>query len=114
MMGPQTAPALFIALIVAHCVCDYPLQGDFLARGKNYKNPIPGVPWSQCLWAHGIIHGGAVWLLTGSAFLGSLECVCHVWIDFGKCAGRYDFNVDQALHWACKVAWAACWLYWRS
>jgi hypothetical protein len=36
---------LFLLLLVVHALCDYPLQGGFLARGKNEINPIPGVPW---------------------------------------------------------------------
>ncbi|WP_312052289.1 hypothetical protein [Brevundimonas diminuta] len=51
---------LFAALIVAHVVCDYPLQGDFLAKAKSRFAPIPGVPWQQALGAHAIMHGGAV------------------------------------------------------
>jgi hypothetical protein len=31
-------------LLVAHVLADYPLQGAFLARGKNHRNPIPGIP----------------------------------------------------------------------
>jgi hypothetical protein len=38
---------LFGALVAAHALCDYPLQGDFLARAKNRAAPIAGVPWYQ-------------------------------------------------------------------
>jgi hypothetical protein len=93
-------------LLVAHALCDYPLQGDFLARGKNHKNPILGVPWQQCLIAHSIIHGGAVALITGNVYLGILETCAHAFVDFGKREGAYGFNYDQALHVAVKVFWA--------
>jgi hypothetical protein len=98
---------LLFWLIVSHAVCDYPLQGDFLARGKNHKNPIPGIPWWHCLLAHALIHGGGVALATGSVPLGIAEVVIHCAIDYGKCDGRYGMHVDQALHIICKVAWFA-------
>lgn len=100
------------ALLSAHALCDYPLQGDFLSRGKNHTNPLPGVPWYQCLAAHALIHGGAVAAVTGSTRLGVAEAVAHAAIDFGKSAGWYGtgktaFDIDQALHVACKVAWVS-------
>lgn len=103
---------LFGALIVAHAVCDYPLQGDFLARAKNRALPIPGVPWWEALGAHAIMHGGAVWLLTGLWWLGALEAASHFLIDDAKCTGKLGegakaFNRDQALHVLCKAAWVA-------
>lgn len=98
---------LLLALLVAHAVCDYPLQGDFLSKAKNATAPIPGVPWQQALGAHAAIHGGAVWLLTGHWWLGALEAALHAIIDDAKCRGRISFNQDQALHALCKVVWAA-------
>ena len=99
------ASALLFWLLVAHAVCDYPLQGDFLARGKNRWNPIPGISWLQCLLAHALIHGGSVALATGSISLGIAETVVHAATDYGKCAGRYGFNEDQAMHVLWKVMW---------
>src|SRR5690606_16718402 len=101
------ALVLFLALIAAHAVCDYPLQGDFLARAKNRSAPIPGVPWWQALGAHAAIHGGAVGWITGHWWLGVLEAVTHAITDDLKCRGRLTFNQDQAVHVACKVLWAA-------
>lgn len=94
-------------LLAAHALCDYPLQGDFLARGKNHKAPLPGVPWYQCLAAHALIHGGAVSLITGSLGLGIAETLAHAAIDYGKSTGLYGFDADQALHVGCKLIWAA-------
>jgi hypothetical protein len=98
-------------LLAMHFLCDYPLQGDFLARGKNQHNPIPGVPWYQCLFAHAFIQATGVLLATGSIGLAGAELLAHVTIDFGKSAGRYDFNVDQALHISCKLALFIIWKY---
>jgi hypothetical protein len=103
----MTFLSLFGALTAAHAICDYPLQGDFLARAKNRAAPIAGVPWYQALGAHAIIHGGAVALLTGIPFLGLLEAAAHAFIDDLKCTGRIGFNVDQAAHIGCKLLWAA-------
>lgn len=100
------AQTLFL-LLAGHALADYPLQGDFLARGKNHKNPIDGVPFYHCLAPHALIHGGIVCLVTGSLILGILETIIHAVIDYGKCDGRYGLNVDQALHVACKLLWIA-------
>lgn len=101
---------LLFLLICGHALCDYPLQGDFLAKGKNHKAPIPGIPFYHCLGAHALIHGGMVTLLTGSLWLGVAETVLHTIIDYSKCDGRIGFNTDQALHITCKIVWAlAAW-----
>jgi hypothetical protein len=101
------ALTLFSLLVVAHFVCDYPLQGDFLSKAKNHRAPFPGVPWGQALAAHAVIHGGAVGILTGHWWLGVAEVIAHAAIDYLKCDGLLSFNVDQALHIACKVVWVA-------
>lgn len=105
---------LLAKLIVAHYVADYPLQGDFLAAGKNHVKPIPGVPWYQALIAHAAIHAGFVWLLTGSPTLAGIELIAHAAIDWLKCDGRISYNVDQGLHLACKALYAAVWLLLKS
>lgn len=99
-------------LLAGHAICDYPLQGDFLARGKNHRAPIPGIPWWQCLLAHALIHGGAVALVMHDVRFGVAEFACHSVIDFGKCEGWYGFNCDQSLHVVCKVAWVG--LLWNG
>lgn len=97
---------MLFALIVVHALADYPLQGDFLARAKNFTAPITGVPWWQAMTAHALIHGGGVTLVTGSYVLGAAEAMAHFNIDAAKCAGKIGFNTDQALHVGCKVLWA--------
>lgn len=96
---------MLIALLTAHALCDYPLQGDFLARAKNRTAPIPGVPWWQALAAHSMIHGGAVALITGIWWLGVAESAVHWITDDTKCRGGIGFNADQAIHISCKLAW---------
>lgn len=98
---------LFGALIVAHMLCDYPLQGDFLAKAKNHRAPLPGVPWQQALAAHSLIHGGAVWLLTGLWWLGAAETAAHALTDYLKSDRRpgFGFHSDQAVHILFKGLW---------
>jgi Protein of unknown function (DUF3307) len=105
MIAMAIASRLFL-LIAGHALADYPLQGDFLARGKNFRNPIPGVPWYQCMLAHCMIHAGVVYLITHSLVIGLAEFGLHFMIDYAKCDGRLTFNQDQGLHIVCKGIWA--------
>ena len=102
----MTFETIFALLIVGHALADYPLQGDFLAKGKNRTAPIPGIPWQHPLAAHSVIHGGFVGIITGSIWLGLAESVAHWFIDDAKCRGHISYNVDQGAHVACKVLWA--------
>lgn len=106
MQGVGLMP-LLLFLFAAHALCDYPLQGQFLSDAKNYKHPIAGVPWEQALIAHCLIHAGAVTLITGSFTIGMCEFTVHFLTDWLKCGGKLSFNQDQAVHYACKVAWWA-------
>jgi len=98
---------LFFWMLVGHGVADYPLQGDFMAKGKNHTAPLPGVPWEQCLFWHAMIHAGFVALVTGSVACGLAELVAHMFIDYAKCNGELTFRQDQFAHVLCKVYWAA-------
>lgn len=112
MLGGAEVIQTLLALLIGHAVADYPLQGDYLARSKNRHDALGahGI-WMHSLAAHALIHGGAVWLITGSLALGAAEACAHAAIDFAKCDGRLTYHADQALHVACKVLWA--WLLWR-
>lgn len=93
-------------LLVGHAVADYPLQTDFMTRGKDHTAPIPGFDWWIILGMHSLIHGGAVAVVTGSWLLGLAETGVHFAIDHGRSDGRYGFRMDQALHIASKLLWA--------
>ena len=99
--------ALFLKLVIGHCLADYPLQGDFLSKAKNHRQPIPGVPWYQALMAHSAIQAGMVWFVTGKLWLAGVEFVLHAFTDYMKSDGRISFNTDQVVHLACKTAYAA-------
>lgn len=98
--------SLFIKLLIGHFLADYPLQGDFLSKAKNHKNPLPSVPWYQALFAHSALQAGAVWLITGSYWFAGAELVLHFLIDWMKSEGILTFNQDQAAHVLCKVIYA--------
>lgn len=98
---------IFFALLIAHALFDYPLQGDFLSRNKNrhYKDENNDVKalWIHCLTSHSILHAGSVWLITGSFIIGIMEFVLHWIIDFLKCEGITNFHTDQFLHVLCRI-----------
>lgn len=94
-------------MLIGHAVCDYPLQGDWLAKAKNWQlNLVEGETiWFGALLSHAAIHAGAVKIATGSWVLAACELVAHATIDDMKCTGHLTYNADQALHVACKVLW---------
>ena len=112
---------LFLALLAAHYVADFPLQGDMIARNKG-KVLFESIGF-HCLTAHAIIHAGMAGLV--AALLGFpwvwpflAVGITHWLIDFCKSWEGFDFerhltqgartgpqeyglwgiNVDQALH----------------
>ena len=97
---------IFFKLLVLHYLADYAAQGDFLAKAKNHTQPLPGVPWQHALLAHAVIHGGAVWLVTGSLWLAGVEIVMHAALDYHKCDGTINYNQDQLGHIWLKVIYA--------
>jgi len=110
---------MMLLLFAGHALCDYPLQGDFLARGKNPLKAILGIPWQQCLFAHALIHAGMVLVITKSLWLACAELMIHAITDYAKCVGWFGdqtygteginpkaFNIDQAIHYGCKILWA--------
>lgn len=96
---------LLALMVFLHFLADYPLQGDFLAKGKNRTAPIQGIPFWHPLTAHAVIHGGFVGIVTGSAWVGLAEAVAHWLTDDAKCRGWISYNTDQAIHIVCKVVW---------
>lgn len=101
----MTPELMMIALIAAHALADYPLQGDFLSKAKNRVAPIPGVAWWQALGAHVVIHGAFVAFITGIWWLFLAEALIHWITDDAKCRAKLTFNQDQAIHILCKLAW---------
>ena len=94
---------LLFKLLVSHALCDYPLQGDFLAKAKNHKNGIIGVPFYIPLVCHSLIHSGGVYFCTGNIHFAFTELFLHTIIDYFKCDGAFGFQTDQILHVICKL-----------
>lgn len=97
------AIALFFWLLVAHSLCDFPLQGEYLSAAKRAGGAA--MHWVFALSYHSLIHAGAVVLVTGSLALGILELVAHWSIDFAKTRGKISDNFDATLHVVCKMFW---------
>jgi hypothetical protein len=98
-------PSLLLLLLAGHALADFPLQGRFLAEGKDRHTAIGRIWWPHALAAHSLIHGGFVTILTGSAALGFAEAAAHWLTDWLKCEGKIGVHVDQTIHLACKVLW---------
>lgn len=104
---------VFFALLIGHALADFALQSDSMARGKNRHSPNANLPpgqkpnrvWPYWLGAHALIHGGFVWAITGSAWLGLCETLIHLVIDAAKCEGITNIHEDQGLHVAFKIIW---------
>jgi hypothetical protein len=96
-------------MLIGHAVADYPLQGDWLAKAKNWQlKLVPGESiWVGAMISHAAIHAGAVKLATGSWWLAGAEFFAHAVIDDMKCTGYLSYNEDQLLHVACKAIWFA-------
>ena len=110
---------LIVLLLMAHAVADYALQSDTMGICKNpllkertepevqpFIKLQKKIPWYYWMFNHSLIHGLAVWFVTGNIFLAIFETFTHFFIDLGKCAGAYGIHVDQSLHVLCKLFWA--------
>lgn len=99
----------FFKLLIGHAVGDFWAQSEAMRQAKGWTAQIKSgdvLVWPYALTAHALMHGGAVWLLTGNVWLGFAEVVCHWCIDYGKCSHWYNVHVDQSAHIACKMVWA--------
>lgn len=106
---------MFWALLLGHALADFPLQGEFLAVGKDRHADLssltggqvwPKNVWLYCLTIHSLVHAAAVWVITGSVVLSFIEFILHWVIDLAKNERFTGFYVDQALHIFCKVIYA--------
>ena len=99
-------------LIFGHALADFVLQPDAMGYGKNRNDKIHDKEhslfpvWWYWLTAHSLVHGGVVYLITGSLLLGVIESVIHWVTDFAKCEGWIGMHLDQAIHIGCKIAYA--------
>ena len=109
---------VFFALLIAHALCDHPLQGEFLALHKSRHFRPPGEAgsptiWPYCLTVHSLIQAGGVWAVTGRPMFALIEFVLHWIIDYLKAEKITSLYVDQLLHVACKVGYVVAIAYMR-
>ena len=100
---------VLFALLIAHALCDHPLQGEYLAlhKSRHYSSKDPGSPsvWGHCLTMHALIQAGGVWVVTGSPVFALVEFVLHWIIDLLKAERITNIHVDQLLHLLTKIAY---------
>jgi uncharacterized protein DUF3307 len=102
---------LFFQLVIGHALADFVLQTDTMARAKDRHSDFAMdkgesfPPWYYWLAAHALVHGGVVFVVTGSAVLALVEVILHSAIDYAKCERWIGFHQDQALHVLCKVGY---------
>jgi len=92
---------LFLVLVAAHWLADFPLQGDYMAKAKVGALRTAEGTW--CLTAHaaiqGLVLGSVVFLNGGDAFVfGLLVFATHWAIDFLKVRNVFGYSADQFLH----------------
>lgn len=106
---------LFWALLLGHALADFPLQGEFLAVGKDRHADLASITggkiwpknmWLYCLTIHSLVQAASVWIITGSVVYSLIEFVLHWIIDLAKNEELTSFYTDQGLHIACKVLYA--------
>ena len=104
---------LFLCLIAVHALTDFSLQSSWMAK---YKSPLE-MPaefaghkskwfWIECLFAHSLVNGLGVGIVTNNIYLGILETFAHFTIDLGKCLKFWGVHYDQFLHIVTKILWA--------
>lgn len=102
---------IFFQMLIGHAISDFVLQPNSMGYGKNRNNDAQenkGTQfphWYYWMTSHALVHGGAIYIITGSAILGLIETFVHWCIDFAKCEGWFNVHLDQALHIACKMVY---------
>lgn len=98
---------MLLALVGAHWLADYPLQGDYLAKLKFQA--VKSAEGTWCLTGHaaiqGLVLGAVVAAFGGNALLAGLAVfVTHWAIDFAKTRNAFGYSVDQFAHIAVALA----------
>lgn len=95
---------LFYVFLTVHCVADYPLQGDFLAKFKG-SNWIAMI--AHCAIWSGLIYFSLMYFNLEKSWSFPFLFLGHLLIDKWKClrSGNgmeltWDLLIDQLLHFA--------------
>src|ERR1700674_1479062 len=81
---PHDFLTVLVLLCFGHSLADYPLQGQFLADGKNRHTVVGQLFWPYYLSSHATIHAGFVLMITGSVYLALAEFIVHGTTDWMK------------------------------
>jgi hypothetical protein len=115
MHSTEFITTLFL-LLCGHAIADFALQTEWIATNKARSVRLKFSPeqrasmqiiWPYLLTAHALHHGAMVFLVTQRLSFAVAETIVHWCSDFAKCEKWIGFHVDQAIHIASKVAWAA-------
>lgn len=100
-----------LLMIVGHCVGDYVLQTDFLAKGKSprfWAETKDKTGWVPVLFAHSAIWAACVmlpllllvWPAIGLPFVVcfAANVAIHFFVDWLKCVGKTNMLIDQGIH----------------
>lgn len=100
-----------LLMIVGHCIGDYVLQTDFLAKGKSprfWEQTKDKAGWIPVLLAHSAIWTACimlpllliVWPSIGLPFLicFGVNIIIHFFVDWLKCVGKTNMLIDQGIH----------------
>lgn len=107
MVYALSIPETIFLLFALHALVDYGLSTEYVAFAKSHKRPEGKGVWPWVLGAHCLMHGGAVFFVTGNLYLGISEFVAHAATDYLKSSGRISYGTDQAIHYLTKVLWVA-------
>lgn len=107
----MTYTLIILLMVVGHCIGDYVLQTDFLAKAKSQKfwedtkdkdGWIPvllahSAIWTACIMSPLLIH---VWPTIGWPFLICFVVNIHIhfFVDWLKCVGKTNMLIDQGIH----------------
>ena len=112
-----------VRFLMAHAVTDYALQSMTVSTNKSRHAPPPPdydpklhgplqTTWPYYMFGHAAVNAAGVYLFSGGNIsLAVLEFGFHSVIDILKTERVYGVHVDQALHFATKLFYAAL-LYW--
>lgn len=100
-----------LLMIVGHCIGDYVLQTDFLAKGKSprfWAETKDKNGWIPVLFAHSAIWTACimlpllllVWPAIDFPFVAcfAANIVIHFFVDWFKCIGKTNMLIDQGIH----------------
>lgn len=89
---PSSFLGTVFVLWAVHFLCDFALQSNYMAHGKNFKLIESDATWLPIMFAHCMIHALGVWVVTGSYWMAYFMLITHFCIDVMKCAGFFGFG----------------------